>query len=720
MYYLSKINYICALILLFSIEFKCFAQLDIKFSQIGLSRHISYNKTEQLESFTNDHIGSIAFQDEGFTIRSGYMGFSYIINNSSNSNGAIKGNTNIEIYEDNSITLKFNKDNKAEVFIVDYPNSGSLNFNNAEFTYTPIADYFGQDLFTYYILENGVKSDVFAVIITVLPVNDIPILKSAFAFNSIEDTDLVISFNDLLTISGVVDADNDNLTFILTDLFKGSAKTLTFDDIILGETKIDTASGIIWSPPNNLSGVHNVFKIKATDGKSFSSEALVRLQISDIPDKPKLIKPFNDIEINQGGDFIKIELDKYFYDPDLEQKKYFLNDIDKEFLVSGSITDSSILMLTSSIDNFGTTKISIGFESGGEIIYGDFNVKINEVANILPFKIRNYWRGKSNEYGNLDLSEPIKYWSFESVSSIFKTSRNNWTFDGEENSFYDEIKTANISLNNGKWIDVYFDDGNSIRIQNDNYIKFNITDNVSELSNYTLVVDIKSKFGYTNPILNTAQEINPDVSEFRITPGGEVGGQSNYSTIGAIKPNIWYRLIYVVDIQNNIRKYYIDDELLHTQIISNQDQQNRHKLNLNDFRIGYDNKSKSKNYEIKKIILYDYAFTAQQAQYLGFNGYEELGDQQSKGEFELRSSLYLIRPNNTDPQSIDEFGLMLYSKEKGASRWQIQQSDNLKEWQIIGEIDIFAKDERGNIGYFNIPNLTNISEEMYFRALLIN
>ena len=102
-----------------------------------------------------------------------------------------------------------------------------------------------------------------------MPVNDIPILKSAISFNSIEDTDLVISYNDLLSISGVFDADNDNLTFVLTSLFEGSAKTLAFDDIILGETKIDTASGIIWSPPNNLSGVHNVFKIKATDGKVF-------------------------------------------------------------------------------------------------------------------------------------------------------------------------------------------------------------------------------------------------------------------------------------------------------------------------------------------------------------------------------------------------------------------------------------------------------------------
>ena len=75
-------------------------------------------------------------------------------------------------------------------------------------------------------------------------------------------------------------------------------------------------------------------------------------------------------------------------------------------------------MLTSSIDNFGTSKISIGFESGGEIIYGDFNVEINEVTNILPYKIRNYCSGKSNEYGNIDLREPIKYWSFESVSSF--------------------------------------------------------------------------------------------------------------------------------------------------------------------------------------------------------------------------------------------------------------------------------------------------------------
>ena len=176
MFDLSKIKYICAFIVLISFKFNCFAQLDIKFAQIGLSRHISYNKTEQLESFTNDHIGSIAFQDEGFTVRSGYMGFSItlIITLIAMEQSRV---TQILKYM-KIIYLKFNKDNKAEV-AVDYPNSGSLNFNNAEFTYTPIVDYFGQDLFTYYILKKC-NSDVFAVIITILPVNDIPILKSVF------------------------------------------------------------------------------------------------------------------------------------------------------------------------------------------------------------------------------------------------------------------------------------------------------------------------------------------------------------------------------------------------------------------------------------------------------------------------------------------------------------------------------------------------------------
>ena len=42
-------------------------------------------------------------------------------------------------------------------------------------------------------------------------------------------------------------------------------------------------------------------------------------------------------------------------------------------------------MLTSSIDNFGTQKYRLVL-SQVEIIYGDFNVEINEVANILPYR----------------------------------------------------------------------------------------------------------------------------------------------------------------------------------------------------------------------------------------------------------------------------------------------------------------------------------------------
>ncbi len=708
-------------IILCFFQINSFTQEELSFSNFGLSGYISNNKTEQLHSFINGDIGAVSETDNGFRIHSGYMGFSYIFDDSTGGNGIISGNTNIELYEDSSLTLRFNKAKEAEISIVNYPENGLLKFNNSEFTYTPNGNYFGNDLFTYYITTGETDSNVFAVIINILPVNDTPKLNASFAFKAIEETDVILNYKDLYSISGARDADNDDLIFIVTSIFKGAIKTLAFEDIIVGQTKIDKASGIIWSPPTNLSGTHNVFKLKVTDRNSFSSEAIVRSNVSDIPDKPKLVKPFAGVEIKQGGDLLRIDLAKNFYDPDLESKKYFIQEIDDEFLVSGAIIDSSVLLLTSSIDNFGTTKVTIGFESGGEIIYGDFNVDVKEVTNVFPHKIRNYWRGKSNEFGNVDLREPFKFWSFESISSIYKTSKNNWAFDGEDNSYYDITDTSNIHLDNGDWINIYFDDGNSIRIQNNNFIKFKLSDNdFSNLLNYTLVIDIKSKFGFTNPILNTVQKDSSAVSEFRITSGGEVGGQSNYSNLGTIKPNLWYRLIYVVDIQNKIRRYFVDDELSHTQIISNQAEQSRHKLNLNEFRIGDDVNSRSNNYEIKKIVLYNYSLSSQQAQYLGFNGYEELGDQQSKGELEQGNFLHLIKPNDNDPQSDDEYGLMLYSKEKGSAIWQIQQSDNLTEWKRIGEIEIISNDERGNLGYFTIPNLTTLRNNLFYRALLIN
>ncbi len=88
------------------------------------------------------------------------------------------------------------------------PSNGSLIFNNdGTFTYTPDADYLGDDSFTYQICDFFNVCDEATVFITVIPVNDTPIAV---------DDEFVTDEDEVLTASVAdndSDPDGDDLTF---------------------------------------------------------------------------------------------------------------------------------------------------------------------------------------------------------------------------------------------------------------------------------------------------------------------------------------------------------------------------------------------------------------------------------------------------------------------------------------------------------------------------
>ena len=114
----------------------------------------------------------------------------------------------------------------ASVAVVSGPSSGSLVLNpDGSFTYTPDPDYFGPDIFSYVVCDNGIPApaicDTADVLITVLPVNDDPVIVDAM--NVAIDTLFVSTITDFAVeiCPSTIDVDGDSLQ--VSQVFNGPA-----------------------------------------------------------------------------------------------------------------------------------------------------------------------------------------------------------------------------------------------------------------------------------------------------------------------------------------------------------------------------------------------------------------------------------------------------------------------------------------------------------------
>ena len=144
------------------------------------------------------------------------------------------------------------------------PTHGSISITGNTATYTPIANYNGNDSFTYKVNDGMVDSATVAVSINVGGINDTPIAENISATTN-EDTDKAI------TLTGS-DADGDSLTYIkATDPAHGSIS-------ITGNTAT-------YTPDANYNGSDS-FTYKVNDGTADSTAASVSITIAAINDAP--------------------------------------------------------------------------------------------------------------------------------------------------------------------------------------------------------------------------------------------------------------------------------------------------------------------------------------------------------------------------------------------------------------------------------------------------
>ncbi|HVE72391.1 MAG TPA: cadherin-like domain-containing protein [Thermoanaerobaculia bacterium] len=144
---------------------------------------------------------------------------------------------------------------------------GSVTFGPASVSYTPNADYFGGDSFTYTIDDGHSATDTATVSVTVTNVQDAPNAVNDLA-NVSEDS----GPNVINVLTNDTDADGDSLS--VTGATSGAHGTVTFN-----------ASSVSYTPHANYFG-NDSFTYSIGDGHGGSDSATVYVTVSNVNDPP--------------------------------------------------------------------------------------------------------------------------------------------------------------------------------------------------------------------------------------------------------------------------------------------------------------------------------------------------------------------------------------------------------------------------------------------------
>lgn len=151
--------------------------------------------------------------------------------------------------------------------LVSLPAHGALSGAGANLTYTPTNNYAGPDGFTFTVNDGSLTSAVATVSITVLPVNDVPLLANDSATVPEDGT---ISIPALTNDS---DVDGEPLLLITVITTNGVATLV--------------GTNVVYTPSTNFFGT-NVLTYSATDG-TVTNSATITVVVTAVNDAPVLV-----------------------------------------------------------------------------------------------------------------------------------------------------------------------------------------------------------------------------------------------------------------------------------------------------------------------------------------------------------------------------------------------------------------------------------------------
>ena len=177
----------------------------------------------------------------------------------------------ISVEEDGSVGITLagtDVDGDALTYtVVTQPSHGTLSGSAPNLTYTPNANYNGNDALTFTVRDSGgLTSSAATVSIIVLPVNDAPVATAqAVSLNEDASLDIALTGTDL---------DGDALTYSIAS--QPSHGSLDFDD--------DT--GVVTYTPNADYNGSDAFTFTVNDGTVDSAPAMISITVEPINDAP--------------------------------------------------------------------------------------------------------------------------------------------------------------------------------------------------------------------------------------------------------------------------------------------------------------------------------------------------------------------------------------------------------------------------------------------------
>ncbi|MEM8749863.1 MAG: tandem-95 repeat protein, partial [Pseudomonadota bacterium] len=170
--------------------------------------------------------------------------------------------------------------------------NGSVTFlPDGTITYTPDANTFGIDTFTYTVASGGV-TETATVSIDVLPINDAPVATDNTYVIS-EDTDLTANVITDDTGAGV-DSDIDGPS-ISVSAFVVSGEPgpfvlgLPYDITGVGDLTIQSNGAVLFEPDPNFTGALPTVTYTLSDGFGGTHTALLDIAVSPVPDAPETL-----------------------------------------------------------------------------------------------------------------------------------------------------------------------------------------------------------------------------------------------------------------------------------------------------------------------------------------------------------------------------------------------------------------------------------------------
>jgi hypothetical protein len=167
--------------------------------------------------------------------------------------------------------------------------NGSVTFTPGNVSYTPNANFFGSDSFTYTISDGNGGSDTATVNVTVTPVNDNP--------DAIDDAATVAEDSGATVIDVLA---NDSIapdvgeTLSVTAVTQGANGSVTF-----------TPGNVSYTPNANFFGSDS-FTYTISDGNGGSDTATVNVTVTPVNDNPDAIDDAATVAEDSGATVIDV------------------------------------------------------------------------------------------------------------------------------------------------------------------------------------------------------------------------------------------------------------------------------------------------------------------------------------------------------------------------------------------------------------------------------